>query len=86
MRSGEEIIAELDRRRLTEEEAERAMKIVDGFFGWTLETGPCPIQASDRVWFKRVCAMAERQAKLETELAAATAPKREPASTPAPGM
>lgn len=52
---------------------ERSSEIVAKFLGWTPEIGPCPIDINNHVWFKRLCAMGERQADLESELAAVTA-------------
>lgn len=59
--------------------ADRAQKIVADFVSWTPETGPCPIGINDRHWFKKVCAMAERQAMLEDELGLLVTPDEQDA-------
>ncbi len=69
-------IAEIDQRRPTESEVDRAMTIVHEFQGWNDATGPCPIEINNRHWFKKLCAMGERMAKLEAELGTALLPRR----------
>ena len=51
---------------LTEAQSDRAMKIIADFVAWHPETtgGPMPFSISS-IWFKRVCAMAEKIARLE---------------------
>ena len=55
------------KRAPTEEEVDRAMVIGKWFFGWTEETGPCPIGCADEHWHKKLCALFEWIAVLETE-------------------
>lgn len=55
------------KRQPTEEEVDRAMVIGDWFFGWTNKTGPCPIGAANEYWSKKLCALFEWIAVLETE-------------------
>jgi hypothetical protein len=59
--------------QLTEEQAQRAMQIVSEFVSWTPEVGPCPISISNHHWFKKLCALAETMAMLESQLAEARA-------------
>ena len=54
-------------RTPTEEEIDRAMVIGKWFFGWTDKTGPCPIGCMDEHWHKKLCALFEWIAVLETE-------------------
>ena len=55
------------KREPTEEEIDRAMVIGKWFFGWTDETGPCPISGSNEHWHKKLCALFEWIAVLESE-------------------
>jgi hypothetical protein len=55
------------KRTPTEEEIDRAMVIGKWFFGWTDKTGPCPIGCMDEHWHKKLCALFEWIAVLETE-------------------
>ena len=54
------------KRKPTEEEIERAMVIGKWFFGWTDETGPCPIGCMNDYWHKKLCALFEWIAVLES--------------------
>lgn len=54
---------------MTPTESERAYEIVKEFVAWTPDIGPCPITPLNKPWFKRLCAMAERMAILEQEVA-----------------
>lgn len=47
---------------------ERSTEIVAKFLEWTPEIGPCPIGINNHVWFKRLCAMGEKQADLEATI------------------
>ena len=55
------------KRKLTEGEIDRAMVIGKWFFGWTDKTGPCPIGCMDEHWHKKLCALFEWIAVLESE-------------------
>jgi hypothetical protein len=55
------------KRMLTEEEIDRAMVIGKWFFGWTDKIGPCPISVTNEHWGKKLCALFEWIAVLETE-------------------
>jgi hypothetical protein len=47
---------------------DRSQEIGSKFLAWTPETGPCPISINDHYWFKKLCALFEKQAELEFEL------------------
>lgn len=55
------------KREPTEEEIDRAMVIGTWFCGWTDATGPCPIDLTSGHWGKKLCALFEWIAVLETE-------------------
>ena len=55
------------KRTLTEEEINRAMVIGKWFLGWTDKTGPCPISVTSGYWGKKLCALFEWIAVLESE-------------------
>jgi hypothetical protein len=55
------------KRRLTEEEVDRAMVIGKWFVGWSEETGQCPINLTSDHWGKKLCALFEWIAVLESE-------------------
>jgi hypothetical protein len=55
-------------RKPTEDEIERAMIIGKWFFGWNDTTGTCPISILNEHWHKKVCALLEWIAMLESEL------------------
>jgi hypothetical protein len=55
------------KRELTEDEINRAMIIGKWFFGWTDKTGQCPISITNDYWGKKLCALFEWIAVLETE-------------------
>ena len=55
------------KRTPTNEETDRAMVIGKWFCGWTDETGPCPINVASGHWGKKLCALCEWIAVLETE-------------------
>jgi hypothetical protein len=65
------------KRTLTEEEIERAMVIGKWFFGWTDKTGPCPIGCTDEYWHKKLCALFEWIAVLETEASKGFSPEEQ---------
>jgi hypothetical protein len=56
------------KRKLTESEIDRAMVIGKWFIGWTDATGPCPISVTNGHWGKKLCALFEWIAVLETEV------------------
>lgn len=51
---------------------DRSQEIGSKFLAWTPETGPCPISINDHYWFKKLCALFEKQAALEAQLAELT--------------
>lgn len=57
------------KRPITQSEADRAMDILKCFRAWSEETtkGPCPIQSDDTEWMRRLCALCEWIAVLETD-------------------
>jgi len=55
------------KRTPTKKEINRAIVISKWFFGWTDKTGPCPIGCMDEHWHKKLCALFEWIAVLETE-------------------
>jgi hypothetical protein len=65
------------------------MVIGKWFFGWTEVTGPCPIDVMSGHWGKRLCALFEWIAVLETDsracLTNAPTPNKEPSRYPIPG-
>ena len=63
----EEAVTMCLNRKPTEEEIQRAMVIGKWFLGWTEETSQCPIKISDKHWFKKLCALFEWIAMLESE-------------------
>ena len=63
----EEAVTMCLNRKPTEEEIQRAMVIGKWFLGWTEETGQCPIGISNEYWFKKLCALFEWIAMLESE-------------------
>jgi hypothetical protein len=58
----------LPKRKPTEVEIQRAMIIVKWFIAWNKSTGPCPINISSEYWGKKLCALAEWIAVLESDL------------------
>ncbi len=56
--------------KLSESQTRRAMEIINDFLLWHPDTTgeSCPLSVNS-VWFKRVCAMAERISLLESEKA-----------------
>ena len=55
------------KRTPTDDEVDRAVAILNWFNTWTDETGPCPISISDDHWHKKLCALCEWIAVLESE-------------------
>ena len=55
------------KRKLTDEEIDSAMVIGKWFLGWNESTGPCPIKITDECWFKKLCALWEWIAVLESD-------------------
>jgi hypothetical protein len=66
-RRNEETATMCAKRRPTEDEIDRAMTIGKWFFGWTDETGPCPISITNEPWHKKLCALFEWIAVLEAD-------------------
>jgi hypothetical protein len=62
------------KREPTEAEIDRAMVIGKWFTGWTDATGPCPISVTNGHWGKKLCALFEWIAVLETEAIKPNAP------------
>ena len=56
------------KRKPTEDEISRAMVIGKWFFGWNDITGICPITLGNKHWHKKVCALFEWIAVLESDL------------------
>ena len=55
------------KRRPTDEEIDRAMIIGKWFVAWNDETGQCPIDPGNGHWGKKLCALFEWIATLETD-------------------
>jgi hypothetical protein len=54
-------------RKPTLEEFDRAYEILGLFIAWDDRAGPCPIHINDDYWFKKLCAMCEWVAVLESD-------------------
>ena len=52
-----------------------ALDIINNFMTYTVETGPCPIHVNSGYWLKKLCALAERCADAENQIALLKAEK-----------